>query len=69
VNTASVFFFHGIEFEALLILLGKEGICASSASACHSDFDESSQVIKTMRSDKIESHQALNQTVTGSVEQ
>jgi cysteine desulfurase len=37
-----------IESEALLILLDKEGICASWGSACLADSDEPSHVIKAM---------------------
>jgi len=47
-NTANITF-HGIESEALLILLDKEGICASSGSACLADSDEPSHVIKAMK--------------------
>ena len=38
-NTANITF-HGIESEALLILLDQEGICASAGSACLADSDE-----------------------------
>jgi cysteine desulfurase len=47
-NTTNISF-HGVESEALLILLDKEGICASSGSACLADSDESSHVIKAMK--------------------
>jgi cysteine desulfurase len=47
-NTTNIWF-HGIESEALLILLDKEGICASSGSACLADSDEPSHVIKAMK--------------------
>jgi cysteine desulfurase len=47
-NTANITF-HGIESEALLILLDKEGICASSGAACLADSDEPSHVIHAMR--------------------
>lgn len=47
-NTTNISF-HGIESEALLILLDKEGICASSGSACLADSDEPSHVIKAMK--------------------
>jgi cysteine desulfurase len=40
---------HGIESEALLILLDQEGICASSGSACLADSDEPSHVVKAMK--------------------
>lgn len=42
-------FQKGIESESLLILLDKEGICASSGSACLADSDEPSHVIKAMK--------------------
>lgn len=47
-NTTNISF-HGIESEALLILLDKEGICAPSGSACLADSDEPSHVIKAMK--------------------
>jgi len=47
-NTANITF-HGIESEALLILLDQEGICASSGSACLADSEEPSHVIKAMK--------------------
>lgn len=47
-NTTNISF-HGIESEALLILLDKEGICASSGSACLADSEEPSHVIKAMK--------------------
>lgn len=47
-NTTNITF-HGIESEALLLLLDKEGICASSGSACLADSDEPSHVIKAMK--------------------
>jgi len=47
-NTTNITF-HGIESEALLILLDKEEICASSGSACLADSDEPSHVIKAMK--------------------
>lgn len=43
--------FHGIDSEALLILLDQEGICASSGSACLADSDEPSHVVKAMKPD------------------
>ena len=43
--------FNGIESEALLILLDKEGVCASSGSACLADSDEPSHVIRAMKPD------------------
>jgi cysteine desulfurase len=47
-NTTNITF-RGIESEALLILLDKEGTCASSGSACLADSDEPSHVIKAMK--------------------
>lgn len=47
-NTANVTF-HGIESEALLILLDRDGVCASSGSACLTDSEEPSHVIKAMK--------------------
>jgi cysteine sulfinate desulfinase/cysteine desulfurase-like protein len=50
---------HGIESEALLILLDKEGICASSGSACLADSDEPSHVIKAMKPNTADSRQMI----------
>ena len=47
-NTSNITF-HGIESEALLLLLDKEGICASSGSACLADSDEPSHVVRAMK--------------------
>jgi cysteine desulfurase len=57
-NTSNVTF-HGIESEALLILLDKEGICASSGSACLADSDEPSHVIKAMKPNSAASRQSI----------
>ncbi len=57
-NTANVTF-HGIESEALLILLDKEGICASSGSACLADSDEPSHVFKAMKPNSAASRQMI----------
>lgn len=51
-NTTNITF-HGIESEALLILLDKDGICASSGSACLADSDEPSHVIKAMKPESV----------------
>ncbi|HAV63657.1 MAG TPA: cysteine desulfurase NifS, partial [Verrucomicrobiales bacterium] len=51
--------FHGIESEALLILLDQEGICASSGSACLADSDEPSHVVKAMKPDSTASRQMI----------
>ena len=50
---------HGMESEALLILLDKEGIYASSDSACLADSDEPSHVIKAMKPDIFASRQMI----------
>lgn len=47
-NTTNITF-HGIESEAMLLLLDKEGICASSGSACLADSDEPSHVVNAMK--------------------
>jgi cysteine desulfurase len=57
-NTTNITF-DGIESEALLILLDKEGICASSGSACLADSDEPSHVIKAMKPDSIASRRMI----------
>ena len=49
-NTTNITF-HGIESEALLLLLDQEGVCASSGSACLADSDEPSHVVKAMKPD------------------
>lgn len=49
-NTTNITF-HGIESEALLLLLDQEGICASSGSACLADSDEPSHVVRAMKPD------------------
>jgi len=51
--------FHGIESEALLILLDQEGICASSGSACLADSDEPSHIVKAMKPDSTASRQMI----------
>jgi cysteine desulfurase len=57
-NTTNITF-HGIESEALLILLDKEGICASSGSACLADSDEPSHVIRAMKPNPLASRQMI----------
>jgi cysteine desulfurase len=47
-NTTNITF-HGIDSEALLLLLDQEGVCASSGSACLADSDEPSHVVKAMK--------------------
>lgn len=51
--------FHGIESEALLMLLDKGGVCASSGSACLADSDEPSHVIKAMKPESGASRQMI----------
>jgi cysteine desulfurase len=57
-NTSNITF-HGIESEALLVLLDKEGVCASSGSACLADSDEPSHVIKAMKPNTAASRQMI----------
>jgi cysteine desulfurase len=57
-NTANISF-HGIESEALLLLLDKEGVCASSGSACMADSDEPSHVIKAMKPESAASREMI----------
>ena len=57
-NTTNISF-HRIESEALLILVDKEGICASSGSACLADSDEPSHVIRTMKPESVASRQMI----------
>jgi cysteine desulfurase len=47
-NTSNITF-HGVDSEALLLLLDKEGVCASSGSACLADSEEPSHVVKAMK--------------------
>ncbi len=51
--------FHGIESEALLLLLDQAGVCASSGSACLADSDEPSHVVKAMRAESAASRQMI----------
>jgi cysteine desulfurase len=57
-NTSNITF-HGIESEALLLLLDQEGICASSGSACLADSDEPSHVVKAMKPESAASRQMI----------
>jgi len=57
-NTSNITF-HGIDSEALLLLLDKEGICASSGSACLADSDEPSHVVKAMKPESSASRQMV----------
>ncbi len=47
-NTSNITF-HGIESEALLLLLDQSGICASSGSACLADSPDPSHVVAAMK--------------------
>jgi len=47
-NTTNITF-HGIESEALLLLLDQAGICASSGSACLADSPDPSHVVAAMK--------------------
>ena len=51
--------FHGIESEALLLLLDQAGVCASSGSACLADSDEPSHVVKAMKAESVASRQMI----------
>lgn len=57
-NTTNIRF-HDIDSEALLILLDKEGVCASSGSACLADSDEPSHVIRAMKAESAASRQMI----------
>jgi cysteine desulfurase len=57
-NTTNITF-HGVESEALLILLDQQGICASSGSACLADSDGPSHVIKAMKPESAASRQMI----------
>ncbi len=63
-NTTNITF-HGIESEALLILLDQDGICASSGSACLADSDEPSHVIKAMKPASAASRQLIRFSLGG----
>jgi cysteine sulfinate desulfinase/cysteine desulfurase-like protein len=58
-NTTNITF-HGIESEALLILLDQENVCASFGSACLADSDEPSHVVvKAMKPESVASRQII----------
>ncbi len=57
-NTTNISF-EGVESEAILLLLDKAGICASSGSACIAETDETSHVITSMRPDKSENRDMI----------
>jgi len=67
-NTANITF-HGIESEALLILLDKEGICASSGSACLGDSDGPSHVVKAMKPNTAASRQVIRFSIDAATTQ
>ncbi len=69
-NTTNISF-HRIESQALLILLDKEGICASSGSACLADSDEPSHVIKAMKPETDASRQMIRFSIdaTGTLDE
>ena len=66
-NTTNITF-HGIESEALLILLDQEGICASSGSACLADSEEPSHVIKAMKPESVASRQSIRLSLGESIQ-
>lgn len=57
--------FHGIESEALLLLLDQAGVCASSGSACLADSDEPSHVVKAMKTESAASRQMIRFSLDG----
>jgi len=57
-NTTSVTF-PGIESEALLLMLDKDGICASSGSACLADAEEPSHVIMAMHPETTQARETV----------
>ncbi len=57
-NTTNITF-HGIDSEALLLLLDQEGVCASSGSACLADSEEPSHVVKAMKPESTASRQMI----------
>lgn len=67
-NTTNISF-QGIESEALLLLLDKEGICASSGSACLADSDEPSHVIKAMKPESTASRQMIRFSISTGTEE
>jgi cysteine desulfurase len=66
-NTTNITF-HGIESEALLLLLDQEEICASSGSACLADSDEPSHVVKAMKPEGAASRQMIRFSLDSSTE-
>jgi cysteine desulfurase len=58
---------HGIESEALLILLDKEGICASSGSACVADSDEPAHMIEAMKPNTVATRQMIRFSIGATI--
>ena len=58
INTTNIAF-PGLQAEAILILLGQEGICASAGAACSSGSLEPSHVIAAMGIDPCVGHGAI----------
>jgi cysteine desulfurase len=50
---------HGVDSDALLMLLDQEGICASTGSACLADSQEASHVITAMKPETREERSSL----------
>jgi cysteine desulfurase len=65
-NTTNISF-HGMQSEALLILLDEEGVCASSGSACLADSDEPSHVIKAMKPESQASREMIRFSINGTL--
>jgi len=63
-NTANIAF-HGIESEALLILLDQEGVCASFGSACLAGSDEPSHAVRAMKPKSAASRQMIRFSLDG----
>lgn len=57
-NTTNITF-HGVEPEALLVLLDQAGICASMAAACLGNSDGPSHVIKAMKPEGLSARQSM----------
>lgn len=57
-NTANIAF-RGVESDALLLMLDQIGICASKGSACLSNSDGPSHVIKAMKPDGLTARQSM----------
>lgn len=53
------FSFDGIESEELLVLLDKDGVCASSGSACSAGSVQPSHVLKAIGKSDAQAHSAV----------